>query len=111
MGRHYPQFRKPFRAGPLRYRRKRPARLPSQLLIGCAVVAAAAFSAPEIGAVLTSLNRTPAETVRREASAYYPNCSAARAAGAAPIYSGQPGYRSALDRDGDGIACEPYRGY
>ncbi|WP_334172445.1 excalibur calcium-binding domain-containing protein [Sinomonas sp.] len=37
---------------------------------------------------------------------YYANCAAARAAGAAPIYRGQPGYRSALDRDGDGIACE-----
>jgi hypothetical protein len=40
------------------------------------------------------------------ASAYYANCAAARAAGAAPLYRGQPGYRSALDRDGDGIACE-----
>lgn len=38
--------------------------------------------------------------------AYYKNCSAARAAGAAPLYRGQPGYRSSLDRDGDGIACE-----
>lgn len=37
---------------------------------------------------------------------YYQNCSAARAAGAAPIYQGQPGYRSALDRDHDGVACE-----
>lgn len=37
---------------------------------------------------------------------YYANCSAARAAGAAPIYRGQPGYRAKLDRDGDGIACE-----
>jgi micrococcal nuclease len=37
---------------------------------------------------------------------YYANCSAARAAGAAPIYAGEPGYRSALDRDGDGVACE-----
>lgn len=37
---------------------------------------------------------------------YYPNCAAARAAGAAPIYRGQPGYASHLDRDGDGIACE-----
>ncbi|MFI6938539.1 excalibur calcium-binding domain-containing protein [Streptomyces sp. NPDC050418] len=27
-------------------------------------------------------------------------------AGAAPIYRGQPGYRSGLDRDGDGIACD-----
>lgn len=37
---------------------------------------------------------------------YYPNCAAARAAGAAPIYRGQPGYRPGLDRDGDGVACE-----
>ncbi|MET8848300.1 excalibur calcium-binding domain-containing protein [Amycolatopsis sp. NPDC004625] len=37
---------------------------------------------------------------------YYANCSAAKAAGAAPLYRGEPGYRSALDRDGDGVACE-----
>jgi uncharacterized protein with LGFP repeats len=37
---------------------------------------------------------------------YYANCDAARAAGAAPIYRGEPGYRSALDRDADGVACE-----
>ena len=40
----------------------------------------------------------------------YRNCRAARAAGAAPIYVGQPGYGGHLDADGDGIACEPYRG-
>ncbi|QCB51792.1 DUF1524 domain-containing protein [Rhodococcus sp. PAMC28707] len=39
-------------------------------------------------------------------SVYYQNCSAVRAAGAAPIRAGQPGYSSKLDRDGDGIACE-----
>lgn len=38
------------------------------------------------------------------------NCAEARAAGAAPIYAGQPGYGPHLDRDGDGVACEPYRG-
>ena len=37
---------------------------------------------------------------------YYQNCDAARAAGAAPIQRGEPGYRSPLDRDNDGIACE-----
>lgn len=37
---------------------------------------------------------------------YYPNCAAARAAGVAPIYEGQPGYGTHLDRDRDGIACE-----
>ncbi|MER6085254.1 excalibur calcium-binding domain-containing protein [Streptomyces sp. NPDC001833] len=39
-------------------------------------------------------------------STYYANCSAARAAGAAPLYAGDPGYDSHLDRDADGVACE-----
>jgi hypothetical protein len=39
-------------------------------------------------------------------STYYSNCSAARAAGDTPLYSGDPGYDSHLDRDGDGVACE-----
>jgi hypothetical protein len=39
-------------------------------------------------------------------SPYYANCAAARAAGVAPLHKGDPGYRSGLDRDGDGIACE-----
>ena len=39
-------------------------------------------------------------------STYYPNCAAARAAGAAPMRVGDPGYRAGLDRDGDGVACE-----
>ncbi|MGP5588072.1 excalibur calcium-binding domain-containing protein [Glutamicibacter ardleyensis] len=34
------------------------------------------------------------------------NCSAVKAAGAAPIYRGDPGYSGKLDRDGDGVACE-----
>ena len=37
---------------------------------------------------------------------YYANCKEARAAGAAPLYRGEPGYREKLDRDNDGIACE-----
>ena len=39
-------------------------------------------------------------------SASYKNCTAARAAGAAPVYRGSPGYGTHLDRDGDGIGCE-----
>ena len=39
---------------------------------------------------------------------YFRNCTDARAKGAAPIRAGKPGYRRHLDRDGDGIACEPY---
>ncbi|MDF1836146.1 MAG: excalibur calcium-binding domain-containing protein [Alteraurantiacibacter sp. bin_em_oilr2.035] len=37
---------------------------------------------------------------------YYRNCDAARAAGAAPVRRGQPGYGPHLDRDNDGIGCE-----
>ena len=36
-------------------------------------------------------------------------CSDAWAAGSAPIYGGEPGYRKELDGDADGVACEPYR--
>lgn len=36
----------------------------------------------------------------------FANCSAARAAGAAPVRRGDPGYGPHLDRDNDGIACE-----
>ncbi|MDD1475490.1 GmrSD restriction endonuclease domain-containing protein [Arthrobacter sp. H16F315] len=39
-------------------------------------------------------------------AAYYANCTAVRAAGAAPLYAGQPGYSFSLDRDRDGVACE-----
>ncbi len=34
-------------------------------------------------------------------------CNDARAAGTAPIYRGEPGYRANMGGDGDGIACEP----
>lgn len=40
------------------------------------------------------------------ASAYYENCTAARNAGAAPVWAGDPGYGKHLDRDGDGVGCE-----
>lgn len=41
-----------------------------------------------------------------DTSVYYANCDAARAAGAAPLHVGEPGYRAGLDRDKDGVACE-----
>src|SRR5688572_25205495 len=34
------------------------------------------------------------------------NCTAARAAGAAPVRRGDPRYGSHLDRDDDGVGCE-----
>lgn len=55
-------------------------------------------------------HRTPPTQSRDRQSArtdvYYANCAAARAAGAAPVRSGDPGYARHLDRDGDGIGCE-----
>lgn len=36
----------------------------------------------------------------------YPNCTAVKAAGKAPLHRGDPGYSSKLDRDNDGVACE-----
>lgn len=47
----------------------------------------------------------PAQPAQKP-QAYYRNCAEAKAAGAAPLYQGDPGYRSALDRDHDGVACE-----
>lgn len=42
----------------------------------------------------------------RDDSVSFANCSEARAAGAAPVQRGDPGYSSKLDRDGDGVGCE-----
>lgn len=39
---------------------------------------------------------------------YWSGCDEARAAGVTPLKYGEPGYRSQMDGDGDGIACEPY---
>ncbi|RPK76012.1 Excalibur calcium-binding domain protein [Streptomyces sp. ADI97-07] len=36
----------------------------------------------------------------------FENCAAARAAGAAPVRKGEPGYGPHLDRDRDGIGCD-----
>lgn len=40
----------------------------------------------------------------------FANCAEARAASAAPVRRGDPGYGPHLDRDNDGVGCEPYRG-
>lgn len=57
-------------------------------------------------------NSSPAR-VPKPAPAYvqpqrplYASCTAARAAGAAPLYRGDAGYGAHLDRDQDGVACE-----
>jgi hypothetical protein len=37
---------------------------------------------------------------------YYQNCSEVKSLGIALIYRNDSGYRNALDRDDDGVACE-----
>ncbi|WP_306828433.1 excalibur calcium-binding domain-containing protein [Nakamurella flavida] len=80
---------------------------------------AAVAAAPEAAAVVPQTQAAPRtqaapqplvapapQTQEQQQSAYYANCSAAEAAGAAPVYRGDPGYSSKLDRDGDGVGCE-----
>ena len=53
-----------------------------------------------------------AQTVRQPvsqpqpANPTYANCTAVRAAGAAPIRAGDPGFEPKFDRDNDGVGCE-----
>ena len=72
------------------------------------------MSAAELDAQQPSVSAhtpTGARSVRVSRGSWsYRNCREARAAGAAPLYAGQPGYGAHMDGDGDGIACEPYRG-
>ncbi|CAN7549297.1 excalibur calcium-binding domain-containing protein [Pararhizobium sp. LjRoot238] len=73
----------------------------------CLLTAAALFSL-FVGnlPVMAQTNNDGQAAASEGGEAYFPNCAAARAAGAAPIYAGEPGYRRKLDRDGDGVACE-----
>ena len=43
---------------------------------------------------------------QQDKSGPFANCTTARAAGAAPVRRGDPGYGPHLDRDGDGVGCE-----
>ena len=52
----------------------------------------------------------PAGSSPNAPSRPFRNCDEARAAGAAPVKRGDPGYGPHLDRDNDGVGCEPYRG-
>jgi hypothetical protein len=73
----------------------------------------AAFAALALGAlalpVIQNSARWSAGMALRHAAAA-PNCAVARVVGLAPAYRGQPGYYPQHDRDGDGIACEPFSG-
>ena len=53
-----------------------------------------------------SAQPTRARQLTQSTGREFANCSQARAAGAAPVRAGDPGYGRHLDRDGDGVGCE-----
>ena len=61
------------------------------------------FGGGDSGSGEGSEEATPEPEPQKE---FYANCDDAKAAGAAPMYKGDPGYRHELDRDKDGIACD-----
>lgn len=58
---------------------------------------------PTVDAVAASPSVAP--TTRPAKPVYYRSCAAVQAAGAAPLHRTDPGYRTGLDPDGDGVAC------
>jgi hypothetical protein len=67
---------------------------------------AAAVSQTKADAATESVSAPTDDSSGGGGDVYYENCDAARAAGAAPISQGEPGYASHLDRDGDGVGCD-----
>ena len=65
---------------------------------------------PELSRMWGMATMPQAELEAVEGSVYYSGCDEARAAGVAPIHRGSPGCRDGMDGDGDGVACEQYRG-
>jgi hypothetical protein len=92
-----------------------------------AFLGAAAIAGSALGVASLAAERDGLESLRKTAKSlsvsaglareraprtgdHWSRCDDARAIGTAPIYIGEPGYREGLDRDGDGIACEPNPG-
>ena len=121
-------FKKPFRAAPVRlgiYHRALERR--RQIMSVVKIFAVAIFGGATLGGGMAlyqrggfspvtayahqfAVSRGFARQHEPQPGDYWPGCDAARAAGVAPLYLGEPGYRPQMDGDNDGIACEPYRG-
>lgn len=109
------ELRKPFRAPPLqlsafqrsaaRGRRTREIGFwaATAVLAGTVFAGVLTWPTPRLVA-----HPDPGVVAAPVANVYYAGCNEARAAGAAPLYHGQPGYRPEMDGDDDGIACEPH---
>lgn len=59
---------------------------------------------PETSTTQAATTTTQAATTT--STVFYEDCAAVLAAGASPLLAEAPGYRSELDPDGDGIACQ-----
>jgi Excalibur calcium-binding domain len=70
-----------------------------------AVAAPSSTVQATIAAAQPTVTPSAARTTPKPPAVYYKNCGVALAEGAAPIQKGEPGYRTGLDPDGDGVAC------
>ena len=85
-----------------------------EILISFGLLGAAAVAldpSPQVESIRGEPQRPADQPDQTESSVYYAGCNDVRAAGKAPLYAGEPGYREGMDGDGDGdgIACEPHR--
>lgn len=96
--------------GPYSRRQTSPPRNSLLDIIGLFVIVIAVvwFATPTLHRWWNDAQHTPQQIAKVEQSVYYSGCNAARAADAAPIQRGEPGYRPEMDGDNDGVACEPY---
>lgn len=121
MWRYHPLHAVPIAAG-RRYRSKRRRKrhglavsiLPASASLGAAAGAGSALVPDDAVPLLAAAMRgvaVAAGLMRArppQSGDQWARCVEARAAGSAPIYAGEPGYREGLDRDADGIACQAY---
>jgi endonuclease YncB( thermonuclease family) len=68
-------------------------------VVPVAVVPLAVVPLPTVPVAVVPVTAAPA-------AVYYQNCDEVRAAGAAPIRAGDPGWQTKFDRDDDGVGCE-----
>ena len=109
--RYYPK------SGKRRYSKRRSGlfgylsrmRITDMLILALIGIAGISWAGKKLG--VTEESAPLSLTSAASSDVYYRYCKDARAAGAAPLYRGDPGYRPELDADNDGVACEPYRGH
>ena len=120
-------FKKSFKAAPVklgRHSKRQERRAESRRVVDLLTTAALSGAVIGIGSLFLNEQDSAAFTAKmrpiavgvgliraREAQPgdHWAGCHDARAAGTAPIYRGEPGYREGMDGDSDGVACEPYR--